>query len=172
MNSDEIMKLNELPSEKAAEQFRKCCGAKNWIGMMVNKRPYADIAQINQAADRAFDELERTDWIEAFECHPRIGDIESLRMKFAGNKQWSAGEQSGVSAASDEVLHRLAKGNDDYFNRFGYLFIVCATGKSAAEMLELLEGRLHNDPEEELILAGNEQRKITHLRIDKLSLED
>ena len=108
-------------------------------------------------------------WLEAFGGHPKIGDLDSLRMRLAGNKQWSAGEQAGVEVANEETLQRLADGNREYEQRFGYVFIVCATGKTAAEMLALLESRLRNDDSTELSAASEEQRKITHLRLGKLT---
>ena len=91
----------------------------------------------------------------------------SLKAKYAGNDAWSEGEQAGVDAANEKTLLALAKGNEDYEARFDYIFIVCASGKSAREMLQLLETRLGNDPDAELAIAAGEQRKITHLRLDK-----
>lgn len=133
--------------------------------------PVADEAALVAAADEAFDAMPREAWLEAFTSHPKIGDITSLRMKFAGNKEWSGGEQAGIAEADEAVLRRLAAGNDDYEQRFGYLFIVCATGKSAAEMLSLLGNRLPNDDATELRIAAGEQRKITHLRLAKMGGE-
>ena len=135
---------------------------------MTAGRPYADGASLLDAADAVFARMPREAWLEAFACHPKIGDLESLRMKFAGNKEWSAGEQSGVNDADDAVLRRLAEGNAAYERAFGYLFIVCATGKTAAEMLAILESRLGNDEDTELGVASGEQRKITLLRLSKL----
>lgn len=135
---------------------------------MAEALPLADEAALVAAADGAFDAMPREAWLEAFTSHPKIGDIKSLRMKFAGNKEWSGGEQAGIAEADETVFQRLATGNDDYEQRFGYLFIVCATGKSAAEMLSLLEARLPNDDATELRIAAGEQRKITHLRLAKM----
>ena len=114
------------------------------------------------------DAMPRDAWLEALESHPKIGDLESLRMKYAGNKEWSGGEQAGVNSADEATLVALAEGNETYEQRFGYLFVVCATGKSAAEMLALLQERLGNEADEEFTIACGEQRKITHLRLDKL----
>ena len=108
------------------------------------------------------------DWLEAFAAHPRIGDLDALRKKFASTANWCAGEQAGVAAADEAVLTALADGNRAYEARFGYIFIVCATGKSAAEMLAILTARLANDPEVELKVATAEQAKITRLRLEKL----
>lgn len=108
------------------------------------------------------------DWKEAFAHHPKIGDIESMKKKFASTAEWASGEQSGVQTASDKTLMALAEGNRQYEEKFGYIFIVFATGKSAEEMLQLLQERLKNDPEEEIQIAADEQNKITKLRIEKL----
>ena len=152
-------------------KMRGCCGSEAWCQAMLALRPIEDLPQLKDKADIAFDELSTTDWLEAFGCHPKIGDVDSLRMKYAGNDKWSHGEQSGVSSADDETIESLARGNQAYEHKFGYIFIVCATGKSAEEMLSLLEDRLQNDHDVELKLAAAEQRKITHLRIEKIVAE-
>ena len=115
--------------------------------------------------EQAFDQLDRDDWLEAFAGHPRIGDLDSLRHRFAATAALAAAEQAGTREASDRVLRALAQGNADYERRFGHLFIVCATGKSADEMLAILDQRLSNDPDVELEIAAGEQRKITRLRL-------
>lgn len=114
--------------------------------------------------------MPREAWLEAFACHPKIGDLESLKMKFAGNRQWSSGEQAGMAGVEEDTLLRFAQANEEYEKRFGYIFIVCATGKSAAEMLAMLEDRLQNDPDTELAIASGEQKKITQLRLQKMNL--
>ena len=169
MNEEVVSWLNKLPGDTARQEFHKCCGAHWWCEQMTDARPFADAAEIQVAADRAFDAMPNQAWLEAFGAHPRIGDLDSLRMRLAGNKQWSAGEQAGVEMADEETLQRLADGNQEYEQRFGYVFIVCATGKTAAEMLALLELRLRNDDARELSAASEEQRKITHLRLGKLT---
>lgn len=161
--------LNALSAEAAVAEFIACCGANWWAAEMANGRPYTSTEHLHAAADEVFDRMPEQAWLEAFASHPRIGDLQSLKMKFAGNQQWSSTEQQGVSVADERVLSELQQKNQTYFDRFGYTFIVCATGKSAAEMLAILEGRLGNDPETELRCAADEQRKITHLRIDKLA---
>ncbi|TWT87636.1 Uric acid degradation bifunctional protein PucL [Pseudobythopirellula maris] len=164
--------LNKLGEADARETLRGCCGAEGWIDRVLQTRPFADGAALDTAVERAFAALTRDDWLGAFACHPKIGDLGSLRMKYAGNKQWSAGEQAGVAEADERVIQRLAAGNAEYENRFGWIFIVCASGKSAAEMLGLLESRLGNEPEIELPIAAAEQKKITRLRLEKMGLED
>ncbi|MGD9634505.1 MAG: 2-oxo-4-hydroxy-4-carboxy-5-ureidoimidazoline decarboxylase [Pirellulales bacterium] len=172
MNDATVNWLNELDAAAAAEQFRKCCGADAWVTQMVASRPFDDGAALRAAAERCFDELQRDDWLAAFNSHPRIGDLNSLRMRLAGNKQWSAAEQSGISAADEATIQRLADGNKLYDERFGYPFIICATGKMAAEMCAMLYERLNSDSSAELPIAAAEQRKITHLRLEKLAPPD
>ena len=160
--------LNNLPESEAIEAFTKCCGAHRWVNKMVHKRPYRDAADLLAEADEIWEQLGEEDWREAFTHHPKIGDIGSLRAKFANTQDWASGEQAGTAAASEEVLTGLAAGNAEYESRFGYIFIVCATGKSAAEMLDLLRARLGNAPEHEIRIAAAEQAKITRLRLEKL----
>ena len=128
-------------------------------------RPFADAAAMAAAADRIESTLEPRDWLEAFAAHPRIG---AGRAGKAGRVEWSAEEQASVAFAADRTLGRLAEANHDYEARFGYIFIVCATGKTADEMLALLERRLRHDAGDELRIAAGEQRKITRLRLAKL----
>jgi 2-oxo-4-hydroxy-4-carboxy-5-ureidoimidazoline decarboxylase len=172
MNEATVKWLNELDAAAAAEQFRKCCAAESWVAQMVAARPFADHAALRATAEKTFDTLQRDDWLAAFNSHPRIGDLSSLRMKLSGNKQWSAGEQSGINAADEDTIQRLADGNRFYDARFGYPFIICATGKSAAEMCAALYERLAHDSDAELPIAAAEQRQITRLRLDKLAPPD
>ncbi len=122
---------------------------------------------INDAEDLWYD-CDESDWLEAFTHHPKIGDVASLTKKFADTAQWASGEQSAVNTASQQTIEALAKGNADYENKFGFIFIVCATGKSAEEMLQLLMERLPNSRDEEIQIAMDEQNKITQLRLQKL----
>ncbi len=132
---------------------------------MLLHRPYGSAdAALGAARDEWF-ALSPDDWIEAFNHHPRIGDRDAMRTKFAATRTMSAQEQSGVSGASEEVLAALLDGNREYEARFGFLFIVCATGKSAEEMLDLLRQRLHNDPVIEIVVAVEEHAKICDLRL-------
>ncbi len=160
--------LNELPSDQALAEFARCCGSTRWADAMVGERPFPAPQALFDAAETVADTLVREDWLEAFSHHPRIGDIGTLRAKFAATRRWAETEQSGASSASDDVLHALARENDLYFERFGYIFIVCATGRTAPEMLDILRARLSNDPADELTAAAAEQRKITRLRLEKL----
>jgi len=148
--------------------FEKCCGAHHWVEQMVITRPFVSREQLFEKAEQIWEQCSDEDWLEAFEHHPKIGDVSSLKKKFANTEKWAGQEQAGVNVASDEIIRKLAEGNREYEQKFGYIFIVCATGKSAAEMLALLEARLHNAPGKELRIAMREQMKITRIRLEKL----
>lgn len=154
------------PALRAA--LERCCGARAWIAAMLGTRPWRTREDLHAAADRSFAALADADWVEAFAHHPRIGDLDGLRRRFATTAVWAGDEQSGTASAADETLQALARGNADYEARFGHLFIVCATGLAADEMLARLRARLPNDAAAELRHAAAEQAKITHLRLDKL----
>lgn len=170
MNID-IKDLNDLEGGAAAKLFKTCCGSTRWAREMAARRPFDSAQDLLSTADDVWETMGRDDILEAFSHHPQIGaDIDELRKKFADTAAWSASEQSSVGGASDEVLERLRDLNQDYLDRFGYIFIVCATGKSAPEMLELLEQRIDNHPEDELDIAAAEQAKITKLRLEKMEI--
>ena len=160
--------LNRLTTHEAWEVFQRCCGASVWAEHMCAERPYRDRAALAAAAERAAAALGRFDWLEAFDHHPRIGDLAALRERFAATARWAGDEQAGAASASDATLEALARANREYEEKFGHIFIVCATGKSAGEMLDALRDRMPNDPETELKAAAAEQMKITRLRLDKL----
>jgi len=160
--------LNRLPEDAARAELVRCCGSTRWAGRMSAQRPFASMAELITAADAAEAELTRDDWLEAFTAHPKIGGVDSLRTKFASTAVLSAHEQSGVHLAAEAVLQALAEGNRLYEERFGHIFIACATGKTADEMLALLQQRLHNAPDQELTTAAAEQTKITRLRLPRL----
>lgn len=163
-----LEQLNQLPANDANTVFQQCCVAERWVHSMVEARPFASIEQLFETADTIWKSLNEADYLQAFEGHPKIGDVTSLKKKYASTKQLAAGEQSSVNQATDEVILALADGNTAYEQRYGFIFIVCATGKSAAEMLALLQARLHNERSEEIQNAANEQAKITRIRINKL----
>lgn len=163
-----IAKLNQLPSDQLTIAFTQCCVAQNWVTQMVQAAPFSTEVQLFEKADSIWVSLAESDYLEAFEGHPKIGDVSSLKQKYANTKALASGEQSSVNEASDEVLQRLAAGNKAYEDKFGFIFIVCATGKSAAEMLTLLEARLPNERATEVRNAAEEQRKITRIRLEKL----
>lgn len=163
-----LQRLNGLSDDAFREALTKCCGAQRWVNQMLEQRPFQNPEQLFQVAEAVWNTLSPSDWQEAFEHHPKIGDINSLKAKYANTQAWAQGEQAGVEQATEDVLQALALGNQDYENRFGYIFIVCATGKSAQEMLSLLQARLGNAPETELAIAAGEQAKITRIRLEKL----
>lgn len=166
-----LEQLNQLSAETAAQAFGQCCAASDWISGMVAGRPYETTDALLANADQVWSSLDETNLLEAFGAHPQIGNVNSLRKKYASTKALAAGEQSAVSQASEETLQALAQGNLDYEKKFGFIFIVCATGKSALEMLELLQARLPNTREQELLNAAREQHAITVLRLQKLLQE-
>ena len=160
--------LNTLPHSEALEQFAICCGASKWAEKMTAFRPFQHKNELFNLTENIWFSLTSEDWLEAFSHHPKIGDIDSLRKKFQKTKSWSEKEQLGIQEAGENILKDLAESNRLYEEKFGYIFIVCATGKSAGEMLALLKVRLENDPEAELLIAAKEQNKITQLRLDNL----
>ncbi len=164
----DVSALNALLPADAHAALLRCCGSTRWADAMTARRPFASTDELLRTADEMWFTLDTAAWLEAFAAHPRIGDVDTLRKKFATTAAWCEGEQAGVSGADDEVLHKLSAGNRAYEGRFGHIFIVCATGKTAAEMLALLESRLPNDPDTELRVAAGEQAKITRLRLEKL----
>ena len=163
-----LAQLNRLTDVQATQCFMQCCTATAWVSAMVQARPFVDKNDLTAKADLAWKNLAQTDYLEAFDGHPQIGNVDTLRAKYANTKALASGEQSSVSEASEQVIAALAKGNSDYLKKFGFIFIVCATGKSAEQMLALLEARLPNDKASELVNAAEEQRKIFHLRLEKL----
>ena len=165
MTLDQLDRLDEASAHAALE---RCCGARRWVEQVCAARPFRDRAALEASAERAFEGLERADWLEAFAHHPRIGDLASLRAKYTSTAAWAGEEQRGAAAAGAETLAALAAGNRAYEERFGYVFIVCATGKNAAEMLASLRARLANAPEREIRIAADEQKKITRLRLSRL----
>lgn len=163
--------INAAGESEAQHMLRQCCTSERWIMRMLDGRPYVSVDAVHKAADENWKGLSTEDYLQAFEGHPKIGDVGSLKAKYANTKELAAGEQSSVNAASDAVIQALAAGNAAYEKKFGFIFIVCATGKSAGEMSELLQARLPNGRATELTNAAEEQRKIFQLRLDKL-LED
>jgi OHCU decarboxylase len=158
-----------LNGENARELLANCCAAERWVAEMLARRPFAHDAAVLAAADEAAGLLDEADWLEAFAAHPLIGDVESLRNKYLATKHLAAGEQAGVAGADDATLTELAALNRQFLDKFGFIFIVFATGKSAAEMLAILKSRIGNSRDEELCNAAGEQMKITRLRLEKLA---
>ena len=163
-----LEQLNQLSEAGAKEAFRQCCAASDWVDAMASNRPYSNLDSVIAQADASWATMDEANIMEAFTAHPQIGNVDTLRAKFANTKALASGEQSSVSRADEATLQALAKGNQDYLEKFGFIFIVCATGKSAAEMLALLQARLVNDRPEELINGAEQQRQITAIRLRKM----
>jgi OHCU decarboxylase len=163
-----LKELNSLPADQARGLLAECCGSSAWVNGMLARRPFRSREDVYKAADEAADELGLDDWLEAFDHHPKIGETKSAAIQGETAKSWSAAEQVGVSAADARILASLAEVNAEYERKFGYIYIVCATGKTADEMLELAQKRLKHSPEKEIRVAADEQRKITRLRLEKL----
>lgn len=163
----EQLQINRLTAHEAAEAFNRCCGSKNWVLRMQESRPFPDMASLSKTAEEIWWQLDSKDWLEAFSHHPKIGDLENLRKKFASTADLAASEQGSVASAGEDILKALAEGNKKYEDKFGFIFIVCATGKSPSEMLQLLDQRLPNEPDAELRIAAEEQMKITKLRLER-----
>ncbi len=166
--SEKLEQLNQAAKETAAADFLTCCGSQNWARKMAESRPFNDISALLDQAKQIWQNLEEKDWLEAFAAHPKIGAKEAVPQQPARSAEWSHGEQSGTHSAADSVLDALAEANRLYEEKFGFIFIVCATGKSAEEMLELCHLRLKNDADSEMRIAADEQRKITEIRLKKL----
>jgi 2-oxo-4-hydroxy-4-carboxy-5-ureidoimidazoline decarboxylase len=163
-----IEELNMLNDAKLKEELWKCCGSSRWVKQMVAAKPFRSEKDLFVKAESCWHHTSEADWLEAFSHHPKIGDLKSLEKKFASTKAMAGDEQASVNSASSKILEQLAEGNMLYESKFGFIFIVCATGKSAKEMLELLNERINNDRSAELKIALGEQYRITKLRLQKL----
>eukprot|EP00386_Alphamonas_edax_P008927 GDKI01029268.1.p1 GENE.GDKI01029268.1~~GDKI01029268.1.p1 ORF type:complete len:178 (-),score=62.14 GDKI01029268.1:169-702(-) len=162
--------LNGLSRAECVDVLIKCCHSKRWANAMADKHPFGTQEELEALADSVWWSLGESDFLEAFLGHPKIGDVDSLRTKFAATAHLCAGEQAGSNSATEDVLQELKQRNEEYEKRHGFIFIVCATGKSAGEMLAILKGRLPNSRETELHTAAGEQAKITKLRLQKLGV--
>ena len=160
--------LNALSAEEAGSVFLDCCGSTEWARHMTASRPFGTVDTLFETAERIWFDLSVADHLEAFAAHPAIGSKKAVATQQARSAEWSAGEQSGVDAAAEQVKSDLAEANRLYRDKFGFIFIVCATGKSADEMLSISRARLGNSVETELSIAAEEQNKITEIRLRKL----
>lgn len=160
--------LNTLDEKKLREELFRCSGSEEWVEKMIQHHPFQSWEEIAHIARDSWFSLPQGSWKKAFLHHPKIGDKESLKKKFTSTTSWSKNEQSGVQSASNEILDALHNGNEEYEQKFGYIFIICATGKSAEEMLSALQLRLQNLPEIEIEIAASEHLTITLLRLEKL----
>lgn len=163
-----LTEFNQLSLDAATEQLLSCCTSERWANLVSEQAPFASLEVLLTTSDSVWAQMQEADYLQAFEGHPQIGDVSTLKKKYRHTEGSASHEQSGANSADDATLEALAKGNQDYLAKFGFIFIVFATGKSAQEMLDLLNARLPNSREEELVNAAAEQNKITHLRISKL----
>ena len=175
-----MRRLSDLPEPEARAALRACCGASRWVERMLTQRPFKNTDEVFASAERIWWDLGREDWLEAFAAHPKIGereteaqthsdtDAQTHRRTDAQARAWSQQEQAGAASAEESVKQALAEANRAYEARFGHIYIVCATGRSAEEMLALCRARLAHDEEAELRVAAAEQAKITNLRLTKL----
>lgn len=162
-----LTRWNALHAETATAEILPCCGSRNWANSLATERPFDDLSALLRASDRIWRELPEADWLEAFRSHPRIGESRSHTPASAQSQKWSAQEQSRSADGSETVKQALAAGIQEYERKFGRIFIICATGKSAAEILQNLQRRLQNDQATELQEAAEQQREIIHIRLEK-----
>lgn len=165
---ESLERLNSLSQGEAETELLKACGSTLWARRMSEERPFHDLQELLDKADAEWWALDEEDWLEAFSRHPKIGEKKSERAQAEEASKWSEQEQSGTRSAGEETRRQLAELNNEYLQKFGYIYIICATGKTADEMLAILKERLQNDPDKEIRNAAEEQRKITHLRLKKL----
>ena len=159
--SHDLAWLNALPADEAEREFLKCCGSRQWAREMTSNRPYDNLHVLIAQTDKTWWSLQPSDWLEAFHSHPKIGEKKA-------SSEWSRQEQSGVANASREAIEELSALNRAYEQKFGFIFIICATGKTSEEMLSALRERLEHETAVELSIAAAEQNKITELRLKKL----
>lgn len=165
MNST-LASWNASSAASALAAMIACCGARRWAAAMVELRPIASSAELTEAADRIWSTMEEADWLEAFACHPRIGERRTAQAS-TQSVAWSQQEQSSAKCATEPVLAKLAAGNALYEQRFGFTYIVCATGKGAEQMLSILHCRLAGDRATELRESAEQQRQIMQIRLGK-----
>jgi 2-oxo-4-hydroxy-4-carboxy-5-ureidoimidazoline decarboxylase len=162
-----LSRWNLLPADEAAKEILPCCGSRAWANGMASIRPVEDLATLLATSDRIWRELDAGDWLEAFQSHPRIGDTRGSE-EFSGRAQdWSVQEQRHAAESDDSLKRALREANREYERRFHRIFIICATGKSAEEILANLRHRLKNDDATELREAAEQQRQIAQIRLRK-----
>ena len=165
---EKLARFNALPSGEAERELLKCCGSREWARRTIAARPFANFDELSEKAEQIWWSLAPQDWLEAFHSHPKIGEKKAATPTSDQSKRWSEAEQAAVNTAAEETLRALANLNRQYEEKFGYIFIVCATGKSSDEMLAILRARLENPVSQELRNAAAEQARITQLRLKKL----
>ena len=165
--SDVLARWNFLPIRAAVDEILPCCGSRAWADGMVGRRPLPDEPALLAASEETWRSLAESDWLEAFRSHPRIGESQAPKAAFERSVTWSAEEQQNVASADHSIKIALAEGNREYERRFNRILIVCATGKSPAEILKSLQRRMKNDEHAELQEASEQQRQITQIRLKK-----
>jgi 2-oxo-4-hydroxy-4-carboxy-5-ureidoimidazoline decarboxylase len=165
--SDALERWNRLSFEEAEKDILPCCGSRAWARGIAGRRPIADEAALLAGSDETWRGLGESDWTEAFRSHPRIGESSAASSSEVRPAKWSAQEQRGVAVADDAVKTALAEANLEYERRFHRIFIVCATGKTALEILQIIQRRMQNDDRAELHEAAEQQRQITHIRLKR-----
>lgn len=162
-----LSELNALSETQASAWFSQCCVAPRWCNLMIKARPYHSVTALLTQAQTSWAQCHTQDYLAAFEGHPMIGDVASLRAKYASSKTLATNEQQGAAQADEATLTELSELNHQYLAKHGFIFIICATGLSAHTMLDALKQRIINDTPTEISLAANEQLKITLIRINK-----
>ncbi len=163
-----LKQLNDLEETQLLYELKKCCGSEKWARDLAGRFPFDSQEQLFESSENAWHKCAEPDYKQAFDHHPRIGDSAKLSEKFVDTASWAEAEQAGVKDKSNEVLEALAECNRLYEEKFGYIFIINASGKSAAEILGTLRWRLLNEPADEIIIAAEEQNNITKIRLEKL----
>jgi len=166
--NEALERINQAREAGAESMFQDCCGSAEWARRLTASRPFASESELIQRAAEIWNDLDTADWLEAFSAHPRIGEAKAAREQQARSAEWSAREQAGMSSADELLRQEIADANRQYYEKFGFIFIVCASGKSAGEMLELCRNRFCSDREAEIGRAAREQQKITEIRLRKL----
>lgn len=164
----QLSEFNSLDAPAAISCIEGCCASQSWAAGLVFKRPYQTADELNLASAQVWRALQEDDYLEAFDGHPKIGDPDSLKQRYAGTHAMASNEQSGVNGAPENIIQELASLNHEYEEKFGFIFIVCASGKTAEQMLELIQIRLLNSRAIELSNAADEQLKITTIRLAAL----
>lgn len=162
-----LVRWHTLSREEAALEVLSCCGSRAWAAQLAAMRPFADEPSLFAAADRCWQRLPEADWLEAFRSHPRLGEKHAANKTTAASTAWSSSEQSQMKLADAAILLRMQQGHREYEERFGRIFIVCASGKEPSELLQIMERRLSNDPAEELLESAVQQQQIMQLRLRK-----
>ncbi|MEP6729850.1 MAG: 2-oxo-4-hydroxy-4-carboxy-5-ureidoimidazoline decarboxylase [bacterium] len=163
-----LAQLDTMPDAESAFTLAACCGSSTWVAAMVARRPFGSRETLLAVAEEVGLALQPSDWLDAFAHHPRIGERQPASLVSATAANWSQGEQSASSMSSEDARAALREANAEYEQRFGFIFIICANGRSANEILAALRDRLTNEPDAEMFIAAREQRQITRQRLEKL----